>query len=170
MYSRSFLCEEAKIKQSTSSKKQLCGIGEEAIWESRIYKSRICENISIAMKYRKYSWHISAIFCAAWVLYLIRFVTLLTRTSVIKDAGYHHYRLRYISERKWRLVCTRYYSARLALLRSKLTRQFQTFWSKIINWRSPRRQRIAGEVERTLAKMEQYFFASHYTLIGFPCT
>ena len=32
---RSFLCEEAKIKQRTSSKKQLCEISEEVIWESR---------------------------------------------------------------------------------------------------------------------------------------
>ena len=35
MYPRSFLYEEAKIKQSTPSKKELCEIGEEAIWESR---------------------------------------------------------------------------------------------------------------------------------------
>ena len=35
MYSRSFLCEEAKIKQRTPLKKELCEIGEEAIWESR---------------------------------------------------------------------------------------------------------------------------------------
>ena len=35
MYPRSFLCEEAKIKQRTSLKKELCEIGEEAIWESR---------------------------------------------------------------------------------------------------------------------------------------
>ena len=35
MYPRSFLCEEAKIKQRTPSKKELCEIGEEAIWESR---------------------------------------------------------------------------------------------------------------------------------------
>ena len=35
IYSRSFLCEEAKIKQRTSSMKKICGIGEEAIWESR---------------------------------------------------------------------------------------------------------------------------------------
>ena len=35
MYPRSFLCEEAKIKQCTPSKKELCGIREEAIWESR---------------------------------------------------------------------------------------------------------------------------------------
>ena len=35
MYPRSFLCEEAKIKQRTSSKKELHEIGEEAIWESR---------------------------------------------------------------------------------------------------------------------------------------
>ena len=32
---RSFLCEEAKIKQRTSLKKELCEIGEEAIWEFR---------------------------------------------------------------------------------------------------------------------------------------
>ena len=35
MYPRSFLCDEAKIKQRTPLKKQLCEIGEEAIWESR---------------------------------------------------------------------------------------------------------------------------------------
>ena len=31
MCPRSFLCEEAKIKQRTPSKKELCEIGEEAI-------------------------------------------------------------------------------------------------------------------------------------------
>ena len=35
VYSRNFLCEEAKIKQHTSSKKKLCEIGELVIWESR---------------------------------------------------------------------------------------------------------------------------------------
>ena len=35
MYPRSFLREEAKIKQRTPLKKELCEIGEEAIWESR---------------------------------------------------------------------------------------------------------------------------------------
>ena len=35
MYRRSFLCGEAKIKQRTPLKKELCEIGEEAIWESR---------------------------------------------------------------------------------------------------------------------------------------
>ena len=35
MYPRSFLCEEAKIKQRTPLKKELSQIGEEAIWESR---------------------------------------------------------------------------------------------------------------------------------------
>ena len=35
MYPRSFLCEEAKIKQHTSSEKELCEIGEEAIWGSQ---------------------------------------------------------------------------------------------------------------------------------------
>ena len=35
MYPRSFLCEEAKIKQRTPLKKVLYEIGEEAIWESR---------------------------------------------------------------------------------------------------------------------------------------
>ena len=35
MYPRSFLCGEAKIKQRTPLKKELCEIGEEAIWESR---------------------------------------------------------------------------------------------------------------------------------------
>ena len=31
MYPRSFLCEEATIKQRTALKKKLCEIGEEAI-------------------------------------------------------------------------------------------------------------------------------------------
>ena len=35
MYPRSFLYEEANIKQRTPLKKKLCEIGEEAIWESR---------------------------------------------------------------------------------------------------------------------------------------
>ena len=35
MYPRSFLYEEAKIKQRTPLNKELCEIGEEAIWESR---------------------------------------------------------------------------------------------------------------------------------------
>ena len=35
MYPRSFLCEEAEIKQRTPLKKKLCEIGEEAIWKSR---------------------------------------------------------------------------------------------------------------------------------------
>ena len=34
MYPRSFRCEEAKIKQRTPLKKELCEIGEETIWES----------------------------------------------------------------------------------------------------------------------------------------
>ena len=33
MYPRSFLCEGAKIKQRTPLKKELCEIGEEAIWD-----------------------------------------------------------------------------------------------------------------------------------------
>ena len=35
MYPRSFLCEEAKIKQRIPLKKELCEIGEEAMRESR---------------------------------------------------------------------------------------------------------------------------------------
>ena len=34
-YPRSFLCEEATIKQHSFSKKELCEISDEAIWESR---------------------------------------------------------------------------------------------------------------------------------------
>ena len=41
MYPRSFLCEEAKIKQRTPLKKVLCEIGQEAIWESRF--TSFCE-------------------------------------------------------------------------------------------------------------------------------
>ena len=36
MYPRSFLSEEAKIKQRTFLEKKLCEIGEEAIWKSRL--------------------------------------------------------------------------------------------------------------------------------------
>ena len=39
MYPRSFLCEEAKIKQRTPLKEELCEIGEEVIWESRFTSS-----------------------------------------------------------------------------------------------------------------------------------
>ena len=35
MYPRSFLCEEAKIKQRTPLKKELREIGVEAIWKSQ---------------------------------------------------------------------------------------------------------------------------------------
>ena len=35
MYPRSVLCEKVKIKQHTSSMKELCETGEEVIWESR---------------------------------------------------------------------------------------------------------------------------------------
>ena len=35
MYPWSFPCEKAKIEQRSSAKKQLCKIGEKAIWESR---------------------------------------------------------------------------------------------------------------------------------------
>ena len=35
MNPRSWLCEGAKIKQRTPLKKEICEIGEEAIWESR---------------------------------------------------------------------------------------------------------------------------------------
>ena len=34
MYPQSFLSKEAKIKQRTPLKKELCEIGEETIWES----------------------------------------------------------------------------------------------------------------------------------------
>ena len=44
MYPRSFLCEEAKCKQRTPLKKELCEIGEEAIWESRFTSFFQCTN------------------------------------------------------------------------------------------------------------------------------
>ena len=56
MYPRSFLCEEAKIKQRTPLKKELFEIGKEAIWESRFisffyyvdenWRTPFCENFS----------------------------------------------------------------------------------------------------------------------------
>ena len=36
MYPRNFLCEEAKMKHRTSSKKQLYEFDEEALWKSRL--------------------------------------------------------------------------------------------------------------------------------------
>ena len=44
MYPRSFLGEEAKIKQRTPLKKELRDIGEEAIWES-LFTSFLRSNI-----------------------------------------------------------------------------------------------------------------------------
>ena len=61
MYPRSFLCEEAKIKQRTPLKKELCEIGEEARWESRFTSG--CECIYIhwvilnSIRYR-FSWEL----------------------------------------------------------------------------------------------------------------
>ena len=45
MYPRSFLCKEAKIKQCTPLKKELCEIGEEAIWESRFTSFLISDKV-----------------------------------------------------------------------------------------------------------------------------
>ena len=66
MYPRSFFCEETKIKQrtSTSSKKQLCEIGEEAIWESRftsfllgnyISQNNYFLNLNFSIKYWRFT-------------------------------------------------------------------------------------------------------------------
>ena len=52
MYPRSFLCEEAKIKQRTPLKKELCEIGKEAIWESRFTSF-------LMLYFRSYSYVIS---------------------------------------------------------------------------------------------------------------
>ena len=41
MYTWSFLCEEAKIKEYTFSKKELCEIGEKAIWEFQFFFPRL---------------------------------------------------------------------------------------------------------------------------------
>ena len=46
MYPRSFLCEEAKIKQCTLLKKELCEIGEEAIWEFRFTSFLMCSLVA----------------------------------------------------------------------------------------------------------------------------
>ena len=45
MYSRSFLCEKAKIKQRTPLNEELCEIGEEAIWESRFTSFVIVQSL-----------------------------------------------------------------------------------------------------------------------------
>ena len=53
MYPRSFLCEEAKIKQRTPLKKELCKIGKEAIWGSRftsfffLHRSWRCTSVHV---------------------------------------------------------------------------------------------------------------------------
>ena len=55
MYPRSFLCEEAKIKQRTSSKKELHEIDKEAIWESRFtsfFQYRFFISLFHKLKYR----------------------------------------------------------------------------------------------------------------------
>ena len=55
MYPQSFLCEEAKIKQRTPLKKELCKIGDEAIWESRFtsFLFIILEGVDISQKTEK---------------------------------------------------------------------------------------------------------------------
>ena len=55
MYPRSFLCEEAKIKQRTPLKKELCEIGEEAIWDSRF------------ISFFFYKYHIHFCFLQMWI-------------------------------------------------------------------------------------------------------
>ena len=42
MYPRSFLCEEANVKQRAPLKNELFEIGEEAIWESRFTSFYFC--------------------------------------------------------------------------------------------------------------------------------
>ena len=48
MYPRSFLYEEAKIKQRTSSKKELCEIGEERISKSLFTSFFYLENDKVS--------------------------------------------------------------------------------------------------------------------------
>ena len=49
MYPRSFLCEEAKIKQRIPSKKEFCGIDEEAVWKSRFTSFFMVNYLKICM-------------------------------------------------------------------------------------------------------------------------
>ena len=58
MYPRSFLCEEAKIRQRTPLKKEFCKIGEEAIWESRFtsFLIIICAKFNIATQFILKCW------------------------------------------------------------------------------------------------------------------
>ena len=53
---RSFFCEEAKIKQHTSSKKELCEIGEEAISESRFTSFLLSYNLYIVYCIYKFAY------------------------------------------------------------------------------------------------------------------
>ena len=57
MYSRSFLCEMAKIKQRTPLNEELCEIGEEAIWESRFTSFVIVQSLK-------------KVFSLTWSLYM----------------------------------------------------------------------------------------------------
>ena len=63
MYPRSFLCEEAEIKQRTPLKKEFCEIDEEAIWESRFtsFFILICQ---ILRKFHNHSCIIKNVFRA----------------------------------------------------------------------------------------------------------
>ena len=49
MYPQSFLCEEAKIKQLTPLKKDICELGEEAIWKSRFTSFFMISYLKICM-------------------------------------------------------------------------------------------------------------------------
>ena len=50
IYPRCFLCEEAENKQRTPFKKELCEIGEEAIWESRFTSFFFVKNTNFDFK------------------------------------------------------------------------------------------------------------------------
>ena len=62
MYPRSFLCKEAKIKQRTFLKKELCEIREEAIWESFFYgnfTSFVLTKFNVKLQSYKFSSNLS---------------------------------------------------------------------------------------------------------------
>ena len=62
MYPRSFLCQEAKIKQRTPLKKELYEIGEEAIWESQFTSFLKMLNVKC----------VSSVFYNNWIIRIIK--------------------------------------------------------------------------------------------------
>ena len=102
MYPRSFLCKKAKIKQRTFSKKELCEIGEEAIWESRFtsffifYLFRFDSYIYIVIYYILYSFFFEKVCC------------LILASSQWKLCGYIKFKNFYVTIKKEKKIKIRF--------------------------------------------------------------